>query len=357
VKVAIIALPGTHDNHLPPLTVAYVAAMLEQRRAIVRIYDRALDPQGSWEDIQRRLQTFQPQRVIVAGDDTNAIEQAVSQLHQTYPDMLPLFVRRTGSEAIAAVTSVFAWFDGTNHSAEVSADEPVYPARHLLSLEHYALRAPGGEVQTPVVIGWRLHGRWYLREPRQIAQELRTLSEELGIRHVLFYEPELTLDTQWFAEFVDYLACANVPVKWQAAVSIVELGEAQIQKLVRAGCEALTFVLTATSVFDSANSRAQVRKLIAAIRDQGIYTHATVLLEPPYESIGRLVDVAATLGLNDASFQLMQTLRVGNNEQEIQSFARQRYKEGRTRQRLIERFGPALGGLLWQLRVQHLAEE
>lgn len=357
MKIAIIALPSKDDNHLPPLTVAYIAAALEQRRAIVRIYDRALDPLGGWEDIQRRLQTFQPQRVIIAGEDSHALEQAVSHIHQTYPDILPLFVHRSGSEALAATASVLAWLDGANTLAVQSGEELPYPARHLLSLEHYELRAPGGEVQTPVVIGWRMHNQWQMRSTRQICQEIRALVEEVGIRHLLFCEPEITINEQWLDEFLDQLIGAHFNIKWQAAVALDRLHEERIRQLAQAGCEAITFALAATSVFDSASSREQARKLIAYAREQGIYTHATILLEPPYESIARLVDVAATFGLNDVSFKLMQTLRVGDEEQQIQRFARQRYQEGRTRQRLIDRFGPALGGLLWQLRVESLADD
>ncbi|WP_298820578.1 hypothetical protein [Chloroflexus sp.] len=357
MKIAIITLPGKHDRHLPPLTMAYVAALLEQRRAIVRIYDCALDPQGNWEDIHRRLQTFQPQRVIIAGETSNEIEQAVIQIHQTHPEILPILTRRSGSEAFSVATSVLAWFDNAFHLPAPSHEELPYPSRHLLTLEQYELRAPGGEIQTPVVAGWRWQGRWLMRQPRLIGQEIRALTEEVGIRHILFYEPELTHDEAWFDELLYYLIGANLNVKWQAGVAIDRLHSERIPRLAQAGCEAISFTLSAISVFESASSRERARKIIASAREHGIYTRATVALEPPYESINRLVDVAATLGLDDVSFTLMQTLRVGDNEQQIQNHARQRYQEGRARQRLIERFGPALGGLLWQLRAEHLAED
>ena len=357
MKIALIALPSKQQNQLPPLTLAYIAAILEQRRAIVRLYDRALDSAGSWNDIRRRLQTFQPQRMIIAGDDNRIIEQAVTHFHQTYPDILPLLVQRNGSEAPTIINNVMAWLDGTDTTTELSADALPYPARHLLSLERYALRAPGGEVQTPVVIGWSRHGKWVMRSPHAIGKEIQAVMAEFGIRNILFYEPELTIDQSWLNELLDYFIKANLNVRWQATVTLEHLREETLTRLAQAGCEALTFSIAASSMFDSAQSRQQVRKLINSASELSIYTHATVLLEPPYEAIARLIDVAATFGLNDVSFELMQTLRVGDDEQQIQRFARQRYQQGRSRQRLIDRFGPALGGLLWQLRVQHLAED
>jgi hypothetical protein len=359
VKIALIALPGKQQNRLPPLTLAYIAAILEQRRAIVRLYDRALESAGSWNDIRRRLQTFQPQRMIIAGDDSRIIEQGVTYFHQTYPDILPLLVQRSGSEAPTIVNHVMAWLDSdnTDTTTELSADALPYPARHLLSLERYALRAPGGEVQTPVVIGWSDRGKWVMRSPHAIGQEIQTVMAEFGIRNVLFCEPELTIDQSWLNDLLDYFIKANLNVRWQATVTLEHLREETLPRLAQAGCEALTFSIAASSMFDSVQRRHQVQKLITSAGELGIYTHATVLLEPPYEAIARLIDVAATFGLNDVSFELMQTLRVGDDEQQIQRFARQRYQQGRSRQRLIDRFGPALGSLLWQLRVQHLAED
>ncbi|WP_322815779.1 hypothetical protein [Chloroflexus sp.] len=181
--------------------------------------------------------------------------------------------------------------------------------------------------------------------------------EETGIRRVLSCEPALTIDEQWFTELLDYLTNASLNVKWQAVVALEYLHEDSILRLAQTGCAALTFVIATTSIFDSASRCNQARKLITAIREHGIYTHAAILLEPPYESIARLIDVAATFGLNDVSFVLMQTMRVGDDEQTIKRLARQRYQEGQTRQRLVDRFGPVLGGLLWQLRVQHVNED
>ncbi len=355
MKIAIITLPSRTEHHLPPLTMAYVAALLEQRRAIPRIYDCAID--SRWDEIDRRLQTFQPQRIIIAGEDADEIEQGVSRLHPTYADILPLRARRSGSDAFTAVNSILAWFDGTTMAPSPTTDELPYPARHLLSLERYTLRATGGEVQTPVVIGWRWHNQWLMRPPRLVGQEMRALSEEVGIRHILFHEPELTNDETWFNALLEHLIGAHLHVKWQASVSIERLSSEQIQRLAQAGCEALTFTLSAASEFDSANRRAQTRQLIARIREQGIYTRATVILEPPYEAISRMVDVAATFGLNDVAFTLMQNLHVGEEAQQIHDFARQRYAQRRARQRLIDRFGSVLGNLLWQLRAEHLADD
>ena len=46
MRIALVALDYGHDSAVePPLPLAYLAALLEQQRQIVRIYDLALDSQ------------------------------------------------------------------------------------------------------------------------------------------------------------------------------------------------------------------------------------------------------------------------------------------------------------------------
>ena len=65
-----------------------------------------------------------------------------------------------------------------------------------------------------------------------------------------------------------------------------------------------------------------------------------------------LVDVAATFGLDDVSFDVAKSeaASVGADETQLREMARQIYDQGRDRQRLINRFGPALGSLIWRIR-------
>jgi hypothetical protein len=68
--------------------------------------------------------------------------------------------------------------------------------------------------------------------------------------------------------------------------------------------------------------------------------------------VPRLVDVAATFGLDDVSFDVLHAEAIGVNVEssQIQAIVRQLYDAGRDRQRLISRFGPTLGNLIWRLR-------
>jgi hypothetical protein len=233
-------------------------------------------------------------------------------------------------------------------------DQLPLPARHLLSLERYNLRAVGGELQTTLLIGAveNGEGRIALRSPTGIVAELRSVSHEFGMRHYLIADVPVTLDRAWLVELLTRLCDANLGIGWEATAAPEQLDEALVSHMARAGCESVTFQLDAARVFESAAAREQLRQAVDQLRRESIFIRATVKLVPPYESIPHLVDVAATFGLDDVRFDVAKTeaASVGADETQLREMARQIYDQGRDRQRFISRFGPALGNLIWKLR-------
>jgi hypothetical protein len=233
-----------------------------------------------------------------------------------------------------------------------------FPARHLLSLESYELRAVGGELQTTVLVAGANPGGsgLLLRAPTQIVAELRSASHEFGLRHYLFADVMITDDRAWLVELLTRLCDAGLNIGWEASADADKLDEALSEHMARAGCEALTLHLRAASVFESADARARVRHAVTIARDHGVFVRAHVRLEPPYESVPHLVDVAATFNLDDVRFDVVnaETASVADGTQ-LKELARQIYDAGRDRQRFISRFGPALGNLIWKLSGQRSA--
>jgi hypothetical protein len=176
--------------------------------------------------------------------------------------------------------------------------------------------------------------------------ELRSVSHEFGLRHYLFPDVSITADRAWLVELLTRLCDARLNIGWEASADADQLDEAISAHMARAGCEAITLHLRAASVFESAEVRGRVRQAVTTARDQGVFVRAHVRLEPPYESVPHLVDVAATFNLDDVRFDV-----VGDSSQ-VKELALQMYDAGRDRQRFISRFGPALGNLIWRLSGQ-----
>jgi hypothetical protein len=361
--MALIALPCPGRPIVPPLTLAYIATLLEQRRHIVRIYDLALAPEISLAVAIQPLRSFRPQIVVVAGEQDQLLEDAVEALHdEQHTHVLPVQMSRSGLDVCgvsAGLLSLIEHQQGVRPAptstppAQNTLDQLPFPARHLLSLESYDLRAVGGELQTTLLVGSLVgdDGQIVLRTPAQIIAELRSVSHEFGLRHFLFADVPLTLDRTWLIELLTRLCDANLGVGWEGTVDADLLDEPLVAHIGRSGCEMLNFQLEASRVFESV-TRERLRHVVAVAREHGISMRAHVKLAPPYESIPHLVDVAATFGLDDVRFDIAQAEAVGAgpDSSQLKALARQRYDAGRDRQRFINRFGPALGNLIWKLR-------
>jgi hypothetical protein len=365
--MALIALPCAGKPVFPPLTLAYLATLLEQRRHIVRIYDLALEPEEALLKALQPLHSFRPQVVVVSGETPELIMATVDALHaDKHRLVLPVQMSRSGLDAGHVCAGVLQWLDKqklahprsgaalVSEAAATDLDQLPLPARHLLSLESYNLRAVGGELQTTLLIGLVENGdgRIALRTPTGIVAELRGVSHEFGLRHYLIADVPVTIDRAWLVELLTRLCDANLGVSWEATAAPEQLDEALVAHMARAGCESINFQLEAAKVFESTVAREQLRQAVEQLRRRDIFIRATVKLVPPYESIPHLVDVAATFGLDDVRFDVAKTeaASVGADETQLREMARQIYDQGRDRQRFISRFGPALGNLIWKLR-------
>ncbi|MBX0330109.1 hypothetical protein K2Z83_20790 [Oscillochloris sp. ZM17-4] len=367
----MIALPCIGKLPAPPLALAYIATLLEQRRHIVRIYDLALDPESPLSAAFQPLRSFRPQVLVVAGEQPEMLAAAVEALHEDqHLHVLPVQMSRGSLDANQICSGVIQWIDRQRGGpagpvappAEISSiDDLPFPARHLLSLESYDMRAIGGELQTIVLVAGldpSGGGKIALRSPMQIVAELRSVSHEFGLRHYLFPDVSITADRAWLVELLTRLCDAGLNIGWEASADADQLDEALSAHMARAGCEAITLHLRAASVFESVDVRGRVRQAVTTARNQGVFVRAHVRLEPPYESVPQLVDVAATFNLDDVRFEVVHAGAAGEpgDGTQVKELARQMYDAGRDRQRFINRFGPALGNLIWKLSGQRGAQ-
>ncbi len=296
MNVALIALPCIGKLPAPPLTLAYIATLLEQRRHIVRIYDLALDPQAPLSTAFQPLRSFRPQVLVVAGEQPDMLSAAVDALHEDrHQHVLPVQMSRSSLDVNQICSGAIQWIDSQRGSPAGPAEPPAgvtsidglpFPARHLLSLESYDLRAVGGELQTIVLVAGldsAGSGKIALRSPTQIVAELRSVSQEFGLRHYLFPDVSITADRAWLVELLTRLCDARLNIGWEASADADQLDEALSAHMARAGCEAITLHLRAASVFELAGVRSRVRQAVTTAREQGVFVRAHVRLEPPYE--------------------------------------------------------------------------
>ncbi len=363
MNVALIALANDEIPVTPPLTLAYIAAVLEHQRHIVRIYDLALTSERSLTRALEPLRRFHPQVVIVVGEEIARLEAAVQVLRSQNSNIVPMQLERDKLAQGQACAAILAWFEQQSkydnfftHSysnpdlpLKADLDRLPLPARHLLALEDYGLRAVGHELQTTVLLGLQSDTdpiELTLRSPTQIVTELRSVSREYGIRHYLFPAVSLTIDRAWLHEFLTRLTDANLRVSWEGSVDALQLDESLLAHMARSGCEKLRFCFNTNEVFESAALRSQVRQMVALAHQFHISVLGEFELDSTFKAIPHLVDVTATFGLDDATFTIRADTEVAQTESEA---ARKRYQVSRLRQQLIDQFGFAIGTLLWLL--------
>jgi hypothetical protein len=370
VKIALVALPESEDTSVtPPLPLAYVAAILEQQRHIVRIYDLALCGAMLLDEAAAPLRAFRPHVVAIAAPDARATANVRAAMGGCDVPVLNLGVAlrafapdQTAVQALWRMDEQPVAEDEQNVicSALLALDEDLdslpFPARHLLPLEQYPLRTPTGELQTTLLAGQSGgESGALLRGPSQIVAEIRSIAREHGIRHVAFLDPPLTHDMTWLHELLDCLLAADLGVGWEGRVRHERLSPELLRVFRRAGCEVLCFQFDAAEVLDTRDQRAALSAIVEQAHELGMLVRAQIELEPPYDAIPALVDLSATFGLDDVRFNVRRRTAAPAPAadhpalEQVAEMARSRYRSRRSRQFFIERFGPQLGPMLWRV--------
>ena len=369
MKIALVAPPQLEDTPItPPLPLAYVAAILEQQRHIVRIYDLALCGATPLVEAMAPLRAFRPHLVAIAADEQVSADVRTALVGCDAPIMKLCIMPRVFASGQIAVQAL--WQIDEQPVAEdeenvicnalLALDEGLeslpFPARHLLPLEQYPLRTATGELQTTLLAG-QLDGESeaLLRAPSQIAAEIRSVAREHGIRHVVFADPPLTHNLAWLSEVLEHLAGADLGVGWEGRVRHEHLTPELLRAFRRAGCEILCFQFNAAEVLDTRDQRVALSAIVEQAHELGIIVRAQIELEPPYGAIPALVDLSATFGLDDVRFNVRQHTATPAPApdhiavEQVAEMAHSRYRSRRSRQYFIERFGPQLGPMLWRV--------
>lgn len=352
--------------------MAYIAALLEQQRHIVRVYDLALTPMLPLASALAPLRAFRPHLVVIASAFSSLTAQVEELLQDCGAKILHL---GTSLREQAPGQSVAHALWRMNERAQMQDEQTVifeallalnddldrlpFPARHLLSLEQYALFTLAGELQTNVLLGQRLSDYDIMvRQPAHVIAELQSVVRECGIRHFVFPFCPVQGYGEWLYAFLEQLVAADLEIAWEACVDY-SLTDAGLLRLFRqAGCEALGLEFTAGDVLASHETRQVISTFVDLAHEAGICVRAHVHLEPLFSTMPAVVDLSATLNLDDVEFSVCRERAVGQATSlasehvtldDVTEMARSRYRSSRSRQFFVERFGPQIGPMLWRV--------
>jgi hypothetical protein len=371
LKIAFIALPHAEDPIItPPLPVGYLAALLEQQRHIVRIYDLALHDLTAPADALGPLRAFRPHIVVVATTDQGIAEPIEAALAGCNAIIMPLGVDLRVAAPGQAVAQALWWLDKRPDAEDEQSvifeallaldddlDSLPFPARHLLALELYPLFTPMGDLQTTILTGQQFGSDSVIpRNPALIIAELRSVAREYGIRHFVFSGPLLSADLNWLQDALHHLASSDLGIHWEGSIDYTHVTPELLRMCQRAGCEVLCFPLNAIEVLGSSGARGALSSVVRQAHELGITVRAQILLDPSYAAMPTLIDLAATFELDDVRFsvsahadQLQRQIGDDVALENVAEMVQSRYRSSRSRQFFIERFGPRMGPMLWRV--------
>lgn len=297
MKVLLIFPPKAFSTKelMPPLSLAYLAAVLERNDIDVAILD-ALVEANSWRELKRRLLRVKPDIVGVTSLTESRFESFKSAkiakeslsdsivvmggphvsscAHDTLLNVpwVDVVVRGEGEITFLELCKNLEHKIGLenvqglsyrNKDGEIVHNSPrhlikdldtlPFPAFHLFPLERYdfKLDVPGeGKLPAINVITSRgcpygcvfcatstMYGRrWRARTPSNVVKELIYLSEEYGIRAIFFCDDTFTMNKRRVERICDLMIDQGLGLKWRCEIRVDTVNKSLLKKMKDAGC-------------------------------------------------------------------------------------------------------------------------
>jgi radical SAM superfamily enzyme YgiQ (UPF0313 family) len=359
--------PNTEETSSPHLGLAYIAAFLQSKGVMVKIFDRTY---SDWDTLETELDRMRP---AFAGITCNTLLTAqalkaasIVKAHDrrtrvimggTQPTIMPGELLKERNVDIAVIGEgeltlheivggkdlrevhgiAFRGPDGeilfTPPRAYVNdLDSLPFPARGLIPMDSYlntrmgrtawALSRPATTVMcsrgcpfhcsfcsSHLIFGRKVR----YRSPENVIQELQELKRGYGIRGVQFHDDTMTLNRAWLNRLCDLMIENRLGLEWfcNARVGTVDLE--LLRKIERAGCTTITFGVESGSqrVLDRIIKKGitieAIRDTFKLVRKTGLILHSTFMLGSPGETreeIERTIAFARELNPDVAHFAI-----------------------------------------------------
>ncbi|MBM4043687.1 MAG: radical SAM protein [Planctomycetes bacterium] len=329
----------TIDRSLPPLGLGYIASYLEKHGVSVDVLD--LQAQSyTLEDviafarrrrpevvgitatsvevagalyIAERIKSRMPDvKVVLGGSHASVMPEDV--LQHAFVDVV---VRGEGEEAMREIASGMPLdtirgisyhangeiYHSPNRELVKDLDSLPFPAYHLLPMRAYR-PSSGNYRRLPAMSMITTRGcpgkctfchtemfghRTRFRSPRSIADEIKLLVRDYGIREISFYDDTFTARRRNVAELCDILLCEKIGVTW-SCMSRVDCVDAELLgAMKRAGCHQVGYGIESADegILSNVNKKIDLNEAAAAVkctRDAGMDARVMFMLGNPGET-------------------------------------------------------------------------
>ncbi|MDP2727413.1 MAG: radical SAM protein, partial [Dehalococcoidia bacterium] len=351
-------------NSYPPLGLAYVAARVEAAGHQVCIEDFNLAPHRSHEEQLERIAESRPDlvgitcmshvyhgarllaqgiksrlgcAVVVGGPHPSIFKETLLE-----EQSIDFVVYGEGEETLLELSKCL---EGGRTPEDVAGlcwrregeavrnpprvalkelDALPFPARHLLRLQDYPLRAPDGTPMATLITSRGcpydcsfcfkgLFGRTYRqRSVANVIHEIAELTRAYQIRNFYFVDDLFTLNQEWLHDFSQAIVGADLNIRWKCLARVDRVNPHILQQMWQAGCREVHYGIesgndTILRSITKNVSLSQVREAVSWTRQAGMLVKGYFMLGLPgdtEETILSTVDFASSLELDEAMFSL-----------------------------------------------------
>lgn len=373
MKLALVAPPWeVMINSYPPLGLGYVAAAaiagghpttihdygLHPHASVTRIVDEVLEVEPdivgitTWThlyhvccEVAQAFKRRRPDLPVVLGgphvtvfpsetleEEPAADYVAFGEGELTLTELMDGLDPACSARSKADLPAIdgLAWRDGDrivkNALRGINTDIATlpFPARDVMEIERYPLRAWSGERMTTMMTSRGcpyactycfkgLFGRRYITTPNDlIIAEMEAIHEEYGIDHFYFVDDLFVVNIKRLMEFVACMKERELGFKWQCLARVDRLEKEHYVAMAEAGCSKIHYGIETGDPemmvrVDKEATLEQVANAVTWCSAAGIMAKGYFMLGLPgetEETARRTIDMACDLQLTEAMFSL-----------------------------------------------------
>ncbi|UCD34786.1 MAG: radical SAM protein [Nitrospiraceae bacterium] len=333
-----VSLKGVSNAPRPPLDLAYMSAVLEEKGIECRMRDYPVEG-GSWQDVEEEIRGFAPSLLVIyttitsvkddlracgiakavkgeivtiakGGDTTISPEERlelcedldIAIIGEPEVTMLEIAEGRERKEILGICFREEGRVVRTGRRPFVEdIDRFPFPSRHLLKQELY-VRPDTGEVQTTVqssrgcpakciyclsrvVAGAELR----LRSPGNVVDELEHCVREYGIRNFFFRADTFTWDREWVVAVCREILRRKLDIQWVANSRANTICAERLMWMKRAGCWLVSFGVESGNQYildmtQKGITLQESREALRLAKKHGLKTFVTFLIGMPWDT-------------------------------------------------------------------------
>ena len=342
IKALLIHPPSPVINGSPPLSLAYLGAVLERKGCLVRIIDAAA-PYARYniEDIKEEARQFKPDLIAItmsttfvkfAYQLTNALSEIPSLIIAggPHPTMLAeevlghnvdIAIKGEGEEVISEIVNFIegktdlksiagiCYLDTSKRIIHTSFRRPIkileelpFPAKYLFKHSDYVksdyefirygniITSRGCPYKCIFFSSKILGTEFRYRTPKNIIEEIRFIQDQYGVEMFFFLDDVFTFDHKRVNEFCKLARGLSKPINWTCITRIDLINPELLKEMKEAGCYSITYGIETGSqqtlkLIEKKIDLDRVEQCINLTKYFKIKPHASFMFGFPWEEV------------------------------------------------------------------------